>query len=249
MSTGASRYLIVNADDFGQSRGVNDGVIAAHEHGIVTSASLMVRWDAAAEAAAYARSRTGLSVGLHFDIGEWAFRDGQWTAIYEVASRDDGARVATEAAAQLERFRDLMGRDPSHIDSHQHVHSQEPIHSILRELAGRLGVPLRDWSGEVRYSNAFYGQLYNGEPIWHAITPERLIEIAASLRPGVTELGCHPGRGVEINSMYLDEREIEVKTLCHPVVRARLDSLGVELCTFDSRPRSPRGAASPVHAS
>jgi len=46
------RYLIVNADDFGQSQGVNRGVIAAHEHGIVTSASLMVRWPAAIEAAA-----------------------------------------------------------------------------------------------------------------------------------------------------------------------------------------------------
>ena len=41
------RYLIVNADDFGMGRGVNDGIIKSHEHGIVTSASLMVRWRAA----------------------------------------------------------------------------------------------------------------------------------------------------------------------------------------------------------
>src|SRR4051794_16830036 len=47
------RYVIVNADDFGQSRGINRGIILAHEQGIVTSASLMVRWAAAAEAAAY----------------------------------------------------------------------------------------------------------------------------------------------------------------------------------------------------
>ena len=45
----AQRYLIVNADDFGQSPGINRGVIEAHENGIVTSASLMVRWPAAAE--------------------------------------------------------------------------------------------------------------------------------------------------------------------------------------------------------
>lgn len=56
MSTSAqSRFLIVNADDFGQSPGVNRGIIEAHEHGIVTSASLMVRWPAATEAAAYGR--------------------------------------------------------------------------------------------------------------------------------------------------------------------------------------------------
>lgn len=46
------RHLVVNADDFGLSPGVNRGVIEAHEAGIVTSASLMVRWPGAAEAAA-----------------------------------------------------------------------------------------------------------------------------------------------------------------------------------------------------
>ncbi len=52
----AKRYLIVNADDFGLSEGVNRGIIRAHEQGIVTSASLMVRGAAAAEAARYARA-------------------------------------------------------------------------------------------------------------------------------------------------------------------------------------------------
>ena len=67
----STRYLIVNADDFGQSRGINRGITEAHEQGIVTSASLMVRWPAAPEAAAYARSHGSLSLGLHFDFGEW----------------------------------------------------------------------------------------------------------------------------------------------------------------------------------
>jgi hypothetical protein len=61
--------LIVNADDFGLSGGVNAGIMAAHEHGIVTSASLMVRWPAARYAAGHPR----MSLGLHLDLGEWAF--------------------------------------------------------------------------------------------------------------------------------------------------------------------------------
>jgi len=60
----AKRYLIVNADDLGHSSAVNRGVMRAHDHGIVTSASLMVRWPAAVEAAEYARNRPGLSLGL-----------------------------------------------------------------------------------------------------------------------------------------------------------------------------------------
>ncbi|MGA2658858.1 MAG: ChbG/HpnK family deacetylase, partial [Verrucomicrobiota bacterium] len=55
------RGLIVNADDFGLDPGVNRGIIKSHEYGIVTSASLMVRWPAAAEAAAYAREHPELS--------------------------------------------------------------------------------------------------------------------------------------------------------------------------------------------
>lgn len=56
-------YLIVNANDFGQSAGVNQGIITAHEQGIVTSASLMVRWPAAVEATAYGRAHPEFSLG------------------------------------------------------------------------------------------------------------------------------------------------------------------------------------------
>src|SRR5207249_100992 len=82
-------YLIVNADDFGLSPGVNRGIVAAHEQGIVTSASLMVRWSAAAAAADYGRGHPALSLGLHLDFGEWAYRGGAWVRLYKVVSLDD----------------------------------------------------------------------------------------------------------------------------------------------------------------
>src|SRR5262249_16709084 len=123
----AVRCLIVNADDFGQSPGVNRGVIAAHERGIVTSASLMVRWPAAAEAAAYARTHPDLGLGLHLDLGEWTYREGSWVARYLVAVPDDARAVSDEVGRQLAAFRSLVGRDPTHLDSHQHVHREDPV--------------------------------------------------------------------------------------------------------------------------
>src|SRR6516225_220913 len=84
-----TRSLIVNADDFGQSPGVNRGIIEAHERGIVTSASLMVRWPAARAAASYARRHLKLSVGLHFDFAEWACENGNWRPLYEVVPQND----------------------------------------------------------------------------------------------------------------------------------------------------------------
>ncbi len=129
------RFLIVNADDFGLSEGVNRGIIEAHEHGIVTSASLMVLKPAAASAAAYGRKEPRLSLGLHLDLGEW-FHDGEvWIQRDLVVPLEDHAVVAEELARQLWSFRRQVGRDPTHLDSHQHVHKNEPVRSAALDLA------------------------------------------------------------------------------------------------------------------
>jgi predicted glycoside hydrolase/deacetylase ChbG (UPF0249 family) len=228
----AERRLIVNADDFGQSPGINRGLVEAHERGIVTSASLMVRWPAAVEAAAYARGRPDLSVGLHVDLGEWAWRKGAWRPLYSVAPLDDAAAVMVEIARQVLRFRELMGRDPTHLDSHQHVHRREPAQSALATLASDLGVPLRASDERIRYSGAFYGQTAEGEPWPDAITVEALIQTLEALLPGLTELGCHPGYADDLDTMYRQERAREVAALCAPRVREALARLQIQLASF-----------------
>jgi len=97
------RFLIVNADDFGLSEGINQGVIAAHERGILTSASLMVRWPAAAQAAAYARASRTLDVGLHLDLGEMVYDAGEWRSVYEVLPEEaDEPMIRAEVARQIQ---------------------------------------------------------------------------------------------------------------------------------------------------
>jgi predicted glycoside hydrolase/deacetylase ChbG (UPF0249 family) len=233
------RYLIVNADDFGQGPGVNRGIMAAHERGIVTSASLMVRWPAAAEAADYARRRPGLSLGLHLDLGEWVYRDGTWEPLYEVVPLNDDAAVADEVSRQLAAFGRLTGTDPSHLDSHQHVHLREPVRSVVIDAAHRLAVPVRYCTPEVRYCGAFYGQTAEGGPLPEAIAVEALTALVAGLPTGVTELGCHPGEGDIKDTMYIDERAREVETLCDPQIREALAAGGIELCSFRTFRFSP----------
>jgi chitin disaccharide deacetylase len=227
------RWLIVNADDFGQSQGINRGVVTAHEHGIVTSASLMVRWPAAVEAAAYARDHPRLSLGLHIDFGEWAFRDEHWVPLYMVASDSDANAAAQEVAHQLHTFQHLVGAAPTHLDSHQHVHRKEPLHSILGHEARRLGIPLRDANPAVRYDGSFYGQSGRGYPVPAALSVAALVQLIHALPPGVTELGCHPGDVADsLESMYRDERAQEVQTLCDMSVRAAVEAARVRLCSF-----------------
>lgn len=231
------RILIVNADDFGLTAGVNAGIIKAHEHGILTSASLMVRAAGAQEAAAYARSHPEFSVGLHIDLGEWAWRDDDWATIYEVVDMEDASAIESEVQRQLEAFRSLVGSEPTHLDSHQHVHKWGPAERILARLADGLRVPLRHAHPDISYNGSLYSQTSKGEPMVDASSVENLIDILRQLEPGITELGCHPGEGGDLDSGYRLEREAEVIALCDPRVRDAIEIEGIALRSFSDVPR------------
>ena len=227
------RHLIVNADDFGMTESVNAGVSQAFESGIVTSATLMVRGRAAKAAAHYAVAHPRLSLGLHIDLGEWVYREGEWTARYEVVDTRDDSAVAVEVERQIVAFRDLTGHDPTHLDSHQHVHRQEPVASVVRAAGRRLGVPVRHQDPRVVYRGDFYGQSGKGEPYPEGITVEHLIGVLSELAPGWSELGCHPGTTDPAHEdVYRDERPIELAVLCDPRVREALEQHDVALASF-----------------
>jgi len=226
------RRLVVNADDFGLSAGVNAGILRAHVEGIVTSASLMVRGDAAAAAAAAAAAdHPRLGLGLHVDLAEWVCDDGEWRCVYEVVDCSDPAAVAAELERQLDAFRALCGREPTHLDSHQHVHREEPVRSIFGVRARELRLPLRH-HGRVRYCGAFYGQGPAGAPLPEAITTGALTRLIAGLPPGASELACHPAAEVDPGLAYGSERLAELEALCDPAAREAVDAAGVLLCTF-----------------
>jgi chitin disaccharide deacetylase len=225
-----ARFLVVNADDLGLSPPVNEGIFAAHTGGIVTSASLMVRQGAAAEAARLSARYPDLAVGLHIDLGQWNYQEGEWREGYSRCDGDDPDQVAAECREQVEVFRALLGRDPTHLDSHQHVHESEPAKGVAETLAGELGVPLRNRA--IRYQGGFYGQSGKGDPYPGGITPESLCSLIRSLPPGWTEIGCHPAAGPVPTSSYDAERRIELETLRDPRVKDLLNVSDVRLCSF-----------------
>jgi chitin disaccharide deacetylase len=232
------RVLIVNADDFGLSDAVNAGIAAAHERGIVTSTSLMVCRPAAERAVELARRLPALAIGLHVDLGQWDYEDGEWKVAYQRCSPEDREAVERECREQLRAFRRLRGADPTHLDSHQHTHTSEPTGAVARALAAELGVPLRDRG--IRYEGGFYGQSGRGVPYPEGISVDRLVELIDGLPGGMTEIGCHPGVGVGEESSYAAERERELEALCDPRVREAVERGGIELRSFAGiRPSPP----------
>jgi predicted glycoside hydrolase/deacetylase ChbG (UPF0249 family) len=233
------RRLIVNGDDFGASWAINRGVIQGHEYGILTSASLMVCRQAAAEAAAYARAHPSLAVGIHIDLGEWVYRDKAWEANYERVDLEDASALRKEIARQIGGFRTLVGRDPTHVDSHQHVHNHEPARAIIEEVSEHLGVYLRGQPG-ITHCGDFYGQDGIGQPMPELVSVAHLVEIIRGLGSGVTELMCHVAAGLVPDSVYSGERSMELAALRDPRVIATLEEERVRLCSFAELDRAGR---------
>ena len=228
--------LIVNADDFGRCAEITDGIIRGHVEGVVTSTSAMVRHAAAEHALREAAEHPRLGVGLHLDLGEWAYRAGEWVAVDEVVDLEDEAAVEREARAQLERFRTLAGREPTHLDSHQHVHREGTVRRIATDLATELGVPLRQQTEGIRYCGAFYGRTGDGRPLPEAITVAALVRLIEGLPDGVTELACHPGEPGVVDAGYDRERAEELRSLCDERVIAALRRNHVSLASFATLP-------------
>lgn len=218
------RYLIFNADDFGASSGVNRGILECHTRGVVTSASLMVTGRGVHEAVSMSHDHPALALGLHWDVCGEDERDFDLTNF--------GA-VKDEFHRQLECFYHLLGRMPTHVDSHRHAHQQADLLSLFRELVAPLGVPLRH-AGPVRFVGGFYAQWewmvtnleYVSVPFLHRMLQDEVVE-------GWTEFSCHPGyRSSDYKSVYFVEREAEVQTLTDLRIRKKLSELGIRLVSY-----------------
>lgn len=224
-----TRRLVVTADDFGLSPSVNRGVALAHRAGIVTAASLMVHRDHAQEAAALARELPALSVGLHLDLADYDVVDDEWVTRLQRVDLCDAAAVRREVVAQVERFVGLLGRPPSHLDSHHHLHLDEPALDVVLDVASGLGVPVRG-RGPWAYRGDFYGQYGRAQPWPQGITVDALRVLLASLGPGTTELACHPADGLDpAHGPYDAERTAELAALCDGEVLAAIERFGIEL--------------------
>jgi predicted glycoside hydrolase/deacetylase ChbG (UPF0249 family) len=148
-STTDPRRLIINADDYGLSRGVSIGLIEAAEVGVVTSASMMVNLPAFTDAAERARSTSALSLGLHLNLTTGHSiapapsltrgNTGQFHSLPQLIARAslgliDASDVRRECVAQIDRMVEA-GFHPTHLDSHRHVHAHPALWRTVLQAA------------------------------------------------------------------------------------------------------------------
>jgi hypothetical protein len=243
-----TRRLIVNADDWGLSRGVSDGILAAHRHGIVSSTTVLVTGALDREQVARLRD-SGLGVGLHVNLtlGQPLTRgrslvDGDGRFVRDArraAVRVSAADARAEVQAQVERFQSALKRPPTHLDSHHHVGLHPPVRDVVLEVAHALGVAVRSQNAEarsrarsarLRTPDHFFGES-GPDAYW---SPDRTVRHLRELPGGVSEFMCHPGWvDAELAySRYGRQRETEMVGLGSAAARAAAAALGITLCTF-----------------
>ncbi|MFZ0211668.1 MAG: ChbG/HpnK family deacetylase [Candidatus Acidiferrales bacterium] len=286
------KRLIVNADDFGYTEGVNAGIIRGFREGIISSTTIMASGAAFEDAVRLARANPKLDVGCHLVLvggkavsplqqpssltdseGNLPSSLPSLIAKLTVGSirRED---IERELRAQLERVRSA-GIEPTHLDSHKHTHSHPRVMEALASVAEEFGIrrirrpfettirtsqPLPvDASGSwkqralarvarlgtsrfdeiagahgLRSPDYFWGVAATGRLNRQAILG--IIGMASLMPDGTSELMCHPGeydQKLEESPTRLKmQREMELKGLLDPGVRAALQQHHVSLIDF-----------------
>lgn len=215
------RSLVVNADDFGFTRDVNEGIVEAHLRGILTSTTLMANGPAFEDAVRLARLHPSLDIGCHLVlVGEPGFPPTVAQLIQAIAL---GRVPIYEAlAAQVRRILDA-GIEPTHLDTHKHTHLLPPVLDAVARLSEEFKIrwvrrpydfPLApggiDWKKRMvnrafgavrRYSEHVlhkhacrFTDHFAGFQITGNYDAATLAQLIRSLPEGSTEFMCHPGR-------------------------------------------------------
>ncbi len=247
--------LIVNADDFGYSESVSAGILRAHRDGIVTATTFMTNAPHTEGAAKLARATPSLDVGVHLvatfnrplndfsRLRSLVGEDGKFLRPTELLRRDINREEALlEYRTQYEKARELLGREPTHLDTHHWVHDHPALEWAIGELALETGAAARIHSDEqrerlrargVRTPDHFAREFqYEGK-----VGVTQLLDLLERLatRDDVAELMCHPGEtdpAMIKKSGYARERPTELATLTDPRVHAAVRDLGITLATF-----------------
>ncbi|MEN0616865.1 chitin disaccharide deacetylase [Klebsiella indica] len=248
-----ARVLIVNADDFGLSKGQNYGIIEACKNGLVTSTTALVNGEAIGHAVQLRRGAPELAVGMHFvlTLGEPLSampgltregRLGKW--IWEMAEAGNLPldEIAYELECQFARFVELFGCEPTHIDSHHHVHMMAQIYPIVAAFAARKGIALRIDRQQVapsalahdrvRSSDGFSRDFY-GEAVSEALFLQTL-DASIQRDEKSLEVMCHPAfiDNTIMRSAYCYPRLSELDVLTSESLKYAIAGRGYRLGTY-----------------
>lgn len=247
------RALIVNADDCNLTPGVTRAILECHDRGILTSTTFMVNLPVDAQTVRELKRRKNLGVGIHLNVtlgapvektrrvrsllepGSGTFRK----RASQLSKFPEAGDLAKEYRAQIERFIQLFGRRPTHLDTHHQLHDYPFFLKVLIATARSFRLPVRrsklfvqkEMRSGIRTTDFFFGNL-SPEGYWR----QRPLEtVLTHLPEGVSEIMCHPGKNdaaLAALSTFTKGREAELRLFSSPGMHRLSESLGISRSHF-----------------
>lgn len=219
--------LIVNADDFGYSRGVNFGIIDSHMRGIVNSSTMMMNMPGTGHAIELAKEYPSLQVGIHLvltcgkpllqDVHSLVDENGHFKKLKQIREKNDIVldELEREWTAQIERFL-ASGLIPTHFDSHHHVHGINEFYPVVQRLSEKYKLPVRKTKNELKgikpFTDLFFSDFYGD-----SAREDYFAQLGARVEDGqLVEIMCHPAyldSAVMNGSSYNIYRTVETSIL------------------------------------
>lgn len=212
--------LIINADDFGYSSGINYGIIHSYQKGILSSTTMLANMPGFAEGVELAKENPGLGIGVHLtltcgrplrsDVNSLVDSDGNFKklAFYEQSFQINLNELYKEWKQQIETIIH-NGIQPTHLDSHHHVNSLPLISDVFVRLAREYDLPVRnnfqvpdDLVTTKRFTSTI-DSIGHVKEIWKAMEFRNVLQDCKAF--GTVEAMCHPG--------YVDHTLIKTSSL------------------------------------
>lgn len=220
--------LIVNADDFGYSRGINHGIIDAHQNGIVNSTTMMMNMPGVSHAVELAKQNPKLKVGIHLvltcgkpllsDVPSLVDKNGDFKRLADFINDRDLSLLDLERewTAQIERFLET-GLIPSHFDSHHHVHGIPELRQVVQKLSQKYQLSARQAAGNIVDGVPAFTDVFLHDFYGDGVTEDYFEKLPSRVEDGLTvEIMCHPGyldHEVLTGSSYASQRVEETRIL------------------------------------
>jgi len=248
-----TKRLIVNADDCNLTDGVTGAILDCHDHGILSSTTWMANLPAKPAHVRKVSARKKLGVGIHLNltlgvpvsestvIPSLLSEEGRFRRVHlQLSNLPSAADVRMEYKAQIERFRKIFGRLPTHLDTHHQVHDHPFFLTVVIQTAGFFDLPIRRsklFDDKIAYDfqaqspDSVLGDL-NPAGYWRK---ESLLSTLRTLKEGTHEIMCHPGKvdqDLKALSSFTRGRDDEWRLFRQSGLRAVLARLGIELTHY-----------------
>ena len=236
--------LIVNADDFGYSNGVNYGIIDAYKNGIVRSTTMMAGMPGFNHAVKLAKENKGLGVGVHLTLTCYKpVLDNHKTIVNEDGYFDrklyseenimniDLEEIYREFEAQIEKVK-KAGIEITHLDSHHHMHTIKELKPVIERILAKYNLPIRggldyeiNYDKVMNFNGSFYNQTINFNGFKNLL--EKDVE--------TLDVMSHPAyldKLIFELSSYNTKRMYELELLTSDEVKNLIKEKGIELSNY-----------------